>query len=462
MLKDQKFNEIPIQFEITKQIDDRFTNVKIYLMHLGLNLNGSVFKKDVVERCWNTLALTPILGFIQMDENSNIDFDGHKNILVIKNGEYEIKYIGQAYGCIGENCNPRWELKTDQYGVQREYLVCDGVLWSGKYSDVKEIMDRDITKKESMELDKNYSGHFDDNGNFVFSDFKFYGACMLADKKTEAMTGACVTKEFSFEELKEEIQKNMELLKFTLTKQDSSPIDNDLTDAIGKDEKNDNFTNEGGLIELEKKLELLKKFTNLTEEDLNSIVDLEKYSLEDLEKELTFMSYKKESQIKYDTLVQENEDLKTQNREFTTQIEELKTEKVELQTKFDELQSNFTTLETDKTEIETKFTTLETEVEALRTFKDNTLTKQRKDAEETLYEMFSQKLNQDEIQSIKDVAMNFSIEDLEEKLYALVARKEVKFEKVAKKIDVTFEKEEHKEINKNGKPYDDILEQYIK
>lgn len=483
-MKDEKLQRIPIQFEIVNKIDDRFTFVKIYLMHLGLNLNGSVFTKDVVEKCWGSLALTPILGYIQVDENDNVDFDGHKNILVVKNGEYELKYIGQAFGCIGENCNPRWEKKIDPYGTEKEYLVCDGVLWSGKYSDVKEIIDRDISKKESMELDQNFSGYYDDNQNFVFTNFKFYGACMLSDKKNEAMTGACVEKVFSYEDFKEEIQSQMESLKLTLTQ-----LELNQQAKLNVDPTNINqshFQTEGGTNTLEEKLQLITKYSNLTDEDLKDIKEkLEDYSLEDLEKDLKDLSDKKF----YEVITQENVELKAKNAEFSVTIEELnikitslesasqdlqskfsalETEKVELQTKFEKIQSQYSaletekqTLETEKADFEAKCTAFETENNELKSFKEKTLTTKRKEAEDVLFEMFSEKLTEDELKPVKDIAMNFSLEQLEEKLWLLAAKKTIKFEHnaVKPKVDFTFEKDDS--ITHSEKPYADIVSQYV-
>ena len=104
-MKDKSLQTIPISFEVTGQIDSRFTFVKIYLMHLGLNLNGSIFTKEIVEKCWDTLALTPILGYIQVDENENMigkcfpaisNRSGHKDehthhVTYIKSDRFKIR-----------------------------------------------------------------------------------------------------------------------------------------------------------------------------------------------------------------------------------------------------------------------------------------------------------------------------------------------------------------------------------
>ena len=58
----------PVEFEKIEEIenaDGRFTKVKIWLMHLGSNFNGSVFEKDVVDKAIPTLEYIPIVAFIE-------------------------------------------------------------------------------------------------------------------------------------------------------------------------------------------------------------------------------------------------------------------------------------------------------------------------------------------------------------------------------------------------------------
>lgn len=83
--------KIPLDFEKIKeyQIEDtRFIKCKIYLMHTGKNLNGSIFNKDVVEKAIPTLANTPILGFIEENSNGEQDFSNHEKKL-----KYKIKKL---------------------------------------------------------------------------------------------------------------------------------------------------------------------------------------------------------------------------------------------------------------------------------------------------------------------------------------------------------------------------------
>ena len=77
--KVEKF--IPLIFQKVQDYeanDTRFTKVKIWLMHLHENLNGSYFSKEVVTEAIPTLANTPILAFIEENSDGEIDFSDHR------------------------------------------------------------------------------------------------------------------------------------------------------------------------------------------------------------------------------------------------------------------------------------------------------------------------------------------------------------------------------------------------
>lgn len=187
----------PINFEVTKEIesqDSRFLKVIIDVLHTGENYNGSVFTKEVVNENIETIKNTPILGFIRKMPFGENDFEGHEYVLTKTENGIERKYIGSAYGIIPESCNPRWIIKEDGTGEEREYLQVDAVLWT-KFKDSIEIMKRDFSKGESMEIDPNsVEGYEDeDTGVFHFTKFSFDGCCVLGEGIQPAMSNANIT-----------------------------------------------------------------------------------------------------------------------------------------------------------------------------------------------------------------------------------------------------------------------------
>lgn len=184
---------LPISFSVNNEISDknnRFINVTIDVLHTGLNYNGSIFNKEVVDENIETIKNTPILGFITEVPYGDKDFKGHEYVITKDENGIKRKYIGEAFGMIPESCNPRWITKTTESGVEREFLQVDGILWS-KFQDAANIILNDIEKPQSMELyPYDIDGYEDDEGNFVFSHFSFDGCCILGSEVQPAMEDA--------------------------------------------------------------------------------------------------------------------------------------------------------------------------------------------------------------------------------------------------------------------------------
>lgn len=206
---DKEMRTIPVIFEKLDSVDitdTRFIRVKIKLMHLGLNLNNSIFTKDVVDAAIPTLYNTPILGYVEKDKNGDKDFSDHRKVLTIDKKKISITYKGSSYGVIPESCNPRYEKEMCEDGVEREYLVVDGLVWT-KIED-SDIFLRDEIKKQSMELDEDsIEGGFDKEKHFVFSKIVFYGACTLGENTTPAMIGSSIDTNFTLNEIKAKLEQ---------------------------------------------------------------------------------------------------------------------------------------------------------------------------------------------------------------------------------------------------------------
>lgn len=213
----KEMRNVPVIFQKLKDYtnsltDTRFMEVKIWLMHLGENFNGSYFSKEVVKKAIPTLANTPILGYVEADINGNDDFSDHRSIVYKDNGKYRTKYIGSAYGIIPETNDAKFEKRIGDDGVEREYLTCRGLVWR-KNEEAIDIFNRDSIKAQSMELHEDYDGEMGDDGLFHFTDFKFFGACALGDGVEPAMINATIEKHFSYNEMHKFIQEKMEEFK---------------------------------------------------------------------------------------------------------------------------------------------------------------------------------------------------------------------------------------------------------
>jgi hypothetical protein len=195
-----KYN-IPVMFEKIEENtngDSRFTKVKIWLMHTGKNHNGSDFAKKPVEDAIPSLEYIPIVGFIKTNSEGDEDFSQHKYILTKKDGEVVSKYIGSAYGVIySTNDNDaHFESKVCDDGKTREFLVVKGHIWN-QFEDSAEIMNRDLVKSHSMELDPdNVEGYEDEDGIFHFTKFSFRAACILGQDYEPGMESSTIEVQF--------------------------------------------------------------------------------------------------------------------------------------------------------------------------------------------------------------------------------------------------------------------------
>lgn len=213
----------PVTFEKVKDFetaDDRFTKVKIWLMHLGKNLNNSAFEKSVVDKAIPTLQYIPIMGFVELNDDNEKDFSDHRYIITKDEKGIRRKYMGTPYGVIksSDDNNAHYEERLCEDGETRTFLVTEGVIWN-VLEDGAEIFHRDLVKSQSMELyEKSIDGYEDDDGIFHFTEFSFRAACVLGDDVTPAMTGSTVEVQFALSDFVKNIQSELNDKYTTFTK----------------------------------------------------------------------------------------------------------------------------------------------------------------------------------------------------------------------------------------------------
>lgn len=215
----------PVMFERVKDFeaaDDRFTKVRIWLMHLGENFNGSVFEKDVVDKAISTLEYIPIVAFIEDNKSGEKDCSNHRYVITKDENGIRRKYMGNAYGVImsSEVNNAHYEERLCDDGETRTFLVVDGLIWN-MFEDSSEIINRDLIKAQSMELwDDGYSidGYEDEDGLFHFTEFSFRAACILGDDYEPAMINSTVEVQFTMSDFVKSIQSELNDKFTTFTK----------------------------------------------------------------------------------------------------------------------------------------------------------------------------------------------------------------------------------------------------
>ncbi len=206
-----KFKKLPVTFTVNDVVetkDSRFLAVTIDVLHDGLNFNHSIFNKDVVDACAESIKNTPILGYIAENQDGDLDYQAHE---YDESGD-ECKYAGNAYGVIPESCNYRWTTKMCDDGEEREFFQVDGLLWT-KFDDAVTIFEKDGGKPQSMELQiSSIEGEQNEDGDFVFSKFKFEGCCLLSstDETIQpAMINSMAVPTFSVDTMVQDIKDKL-------------------------------------------------------------------------------------------------------------------------------------------------------------------------------------------------------------------------------------------------------------
>ncbi|MGD7047077.1 hypothetical protein [Rossellomorea marisflavi] len=492
----QKINKYESEAE-----DTRFLKVKIWLMHTEDNLNGSYFSKESVEKAIPSLSNTPILAYIEENEDNESDFSDHRMVLAKKDGEFNIKYIGQAIGVIPSENNAQFEMRLCDDGKEREFLTVDGLVWQ-KWDDPIDIFNRNSIKAQSMELHSDYKGEWnEETGLFHFTDFSFYGACALGKDIQPAMHSATIEAQFSSDKVFNHIQKKMEQFKELI------------------EEK-------GGTDSMDEKLKLLSKYS-ITEETLKEKeLNIEDYSIEDLEVKLKEIAdetaettdftltgeqfatelenqlrsekikddwdweYSRYSYLDYKDqevyAIDRSDDRKIYGFSFTVEGDAVKIDfdskkrkkvefvdyvegetaysvttdeisEYEIKVASKKVEDTFTK---DKETVMDNYSKLEKEVVSLREFKEEKIAEERTVAESELFENFSSELTEEEMSPIKESSAEYSIEELEGQLYALVGKKKASFAKQAKK-EKKFTKIPIEEKNDEPKAYNGVFERYL-
>ena len=203
-----------VKFETTNETleNTNFKKVKIYIMHTGENLNGSVFTVDSINKSIDTLSNIPILAYVVKEDSQNKDFAGHEtdfDIFTDEDGVIKIKeyYLEQPIGVIPE---------TNDYFMEEidgeTYLGCYGYIWKCYSNDAYDILEEDQEKEISMEiLIRNCT--YDRKGRCHINSFEFLGITCLGANVPGAMGDKCtINMSFSTDEENQEFFKSVDKL----------------------------------------------------------------------------------------------------------------------------------------------------------------------------------------------------------------------------------------------------------
>ena len=229
-----------VKFESTNETleNTNFKKVKIYIMHTGENLNGSVFTVDSINKSIDTLSNIPILAYVVKEDSQNKDFAGHEtdfDIFTDEDGVIKVKeyYLEQPIGVIPE---------TNDYFMEEidgeTYLGCYGYIWKCYSNDAYDILEEDQEKEISMEiLIRNCT--YDRKGRCHINSFEFLGITCLGANVPGAMGANCtINMSFSTDEENQEFFKSVDKLNKLLKcqREEGLSVDNIEKKEFAEDE----------------------------------------------------------------------------------------------------------------------------------------------------------------------------------------------------------------------------------
>lgn len=157
-------------------------------MHDGLNLNGSTFSMEAIEKAKESIKNIPILGFVrQQDGTDEADFGGHESEIVFGDDGIKFRYLGRPIGIIPADANDyHYEIYDG-----KTFVAVTGYIWTDYANEALDILEKSGEKGQSMEIRVD-DGDWDEFDNFNITSYRYTGVTILGDNVTPAMTGAKV------------------------------------------------------------------------------------------------------------------------------------------------------------------------------------------------------------------------------------------------------------------------------
>lgn len=257
-----------LKFSSFEKINENFLKAKCYVLALGKNVNKSHFSKNNVDRAYSTLAYCPVIGHLMVDDNGVYHLGGHDYHLDTK--DFKLKSQCVPFGVALPSETPVYEDVTENDGTVSTYLVCEVIIWIGRYPELADAFyDKSIFTNQSMEIFYSSYAPLDDDPTYTdIIDFSFDALCMLQKSDDDKFNVSPCFPSASIVPITYSIDKN-----------EFSSLMNELKEELSLYFSLDNREKEGGKTILNEKLEILQKF-NKTVEDLDFFID--EMSVEDL------------------------------------------------------------------------------------------------------------------------------------------------------------------------------------
>lgn len=395
-----KFETMTSNFE---QVNEEFMRVKVHVCYAGKNRNYSIIEKDVLNNMAQTVYGVPVVG--ELDEE-NMRFKGHGGKLEISDEGWEEIRTTIPYGFVDPTTPFTYESVLEPDGMTtNEYLTVACYLWKGRYPELVEVFEKN-TVKQSMEIMVE-SGSWDEDWEyFNITKARFTALCLLGVEPCFESSKATIG--YSLENGESLYQEMLDRFKqFTLETTGGETMPE--TEVVQDTQ------------EVEAP-EVVEESVEETVEEAPEVVENEEVDAEEsvIEPETVEEDGEESPEVEEPT-TEEGEVAEETVEEATVEVEEEVASEdpapeIDYQARIEELEGALA-------EATRELETVKAENVRLAEFEATVKAERRNGQEEALFAQFASLEGFEGYAELVENAKQFSIEDLETKLFALLGKK---------------------------------------
>ena len=402
-----------VEFVSLTPLNPLISKCEIKVLYTGLNRNKSFITKDVANKMAQSLPGTPIVGeFLTQDFGDH----GEEDLVIDENGLRFVKST-VPYGFIPTDAKIWWQNFLDCDGVEREYLLTEGYLWTGRYPETQRVISKG--NGQSMELDRDsLVGEWTKSDNAEFEYFNideafFSALCILGEDVEPCFEGANIGRpgllySLDKDDFKSQLSAFMLDLKDALNTQGGIPME-------------DNKSLETPLAP---EVEVVEETTEIVEE-----VEVEATETESADAEVEEFAKddkkKKKEEEKEEEQTSEEQPSNDKQEENTDEEDKKKKKK---NYKLEEVEE-YVQLSKDFLELSTKYENLVKEYDAMKPVLEKFQAQENERIMAEKQEMINRfyMLDEADLKEVKENIANFSLDEIESKLCVIAVRKKVNF-----------------------------------
>lgn len=417
----------PIEFINIVPFNPSISKCQIKVCWVGdePNPNDSIITKETAYKLANSIPGSPIVGYYNEDKE---DFESHNKIIEIRNGKITLKPTTKPFGFVDLGAKV-WFQKFMDNGVEREYLVTEGWLWTRQFPECQRILEKG--NPQSMELDNELiDAHWtkDYNGNnkfFIINEAIMSKLCILGEDVAPAFEGANITSpkiEFSYDE-------DFKYQMFSMMKEIKNMIEGGANEMQNEKKKEEEVCPDCGKPISECTCKDEKKPVENAKAETPEKEEKKEETCPECGKPISECTCKKEEKEEFACGDEEEK----KKKEFSANEEQVEVTSDEpVQYNLDEI-PEYTELKNSYEALKSEYESLKSVNAELSEFKN----KIEKAEKETMINKFSM-LSDEEKKDVVEHIDEYSLDDIEAKLSVICVRNKISFEQEKKEEPIVY------------------------